>query len=50
MREAGGAYLAFDGSRRSYNQAATLIDAGMAAGPVPLLETFFARERERKPA
>ena len=50
MREAGGAYLAFDGSRRSYNQAGTLIDAGMAAGPVPLLETFLARERERKPA
>ena len=50
VREAGGAYLAFDGSRRTYNQADTLIDAGMAAGPVPLLETFFARERERKRA
>ncbi|MDH3213044.1 MAG: 3'(2'),5'-bisphosphate nucleotidase CysQ [Myxococcales bacterium] len=50
VREAGGAYLAFDGSRRAYNQAKTLIDAGMAAGPTPLLEAFFARERARKPA
>jgi myo-inositol-1(or 4)-monophosphatase len=50
VREAGGAYLAFDGSRRTYNQAETLIDAGMAAGPTPLLEAFFARERARQPA
>jgi myo-inositol-1(or 4)-monophosphatase len=47
VREAGGTYVAFDGSRRVYNQEKTLIDAGMGAGPQGLLEQFFARERER---
>ena len=42
-----GAYLAFDGSRRIYNQEKTLIEAGMAAGPQALLDEFFARERQR---
>jgi myo-inositol-1(or 4)-monophosphatase len=46
VREAGGAYLAFDGSPRVYNQADPLIGAGMAAGCRPLLERFFARQRE----
>lgn len=46
VREAGGTYLAFDGSRRRYNQAAPLIAAGMAAGRRELLEQFFARVRE----
>jgi myo-inositol-1(or 4)-monophosphatase len=45
VREAGGAYLAFDGSPRSYNQADPLIGAGMAAGRRELLERFFARVR-----
>jgi myo-inositol-1(or 4)-monophosphatase len=47
VREAGGAYLAFDGSRRRYNQADPLIGAGMAAGRRELLERFFARVREQ---
>jgi myo-inositol-1(or 4)-monophosphatase len=47
VREAGGAYTAFDGTTRIYNQEKTLIDAGMAAGPVPLLEAFFQRDRAR---
>ena len=47
VREAGGTYVAFDGSRRTYNQEKTLIEAGMAAGPVSLLETFFERDRAR---
>ncbi len=47
VREAGGAYLAFDGSRRRYNQADPLIDAGMAAGPTRLLDAFFQREQGR---
>ena len=45
VREAGGAYLAFNGSPRSYNQADPLIGAGMAAGRRELLERFFARVR-----
>jgi myo-inositol-1(or 4)-monophosphatase len=43
VREAGGAYLAFDGTRRVYNQPNPLIGAGMAAGRRALLEVFFAR-------
>ncbi|HEY8156120.1 MAG TPA: 3'(2'),5'-bisphosphate nucleotidase CysQ [Myxococcota bacterium] len=46
VREAGGAYLAFDGAPRVYNQADPLIGAGMAAGRRELLERFFARQRE----
>jgi myo-inositol-1(or 4)-monophosphatase len=48
VREAGGVYVAFDGSRRVYNQPHTLIDAGMAAGPPKLVEAFCARERARQ--
>jgi myo-inositol-1(or 4)-monophosphatase len=47
VREAGGVYVAFDGSVRRYNQEKTLIDAGMAAGPPGLVETFLERERAR---
>ena len=43
VREGGGIYAAFDGSRRRYNQADLLIDAGMAAGPPALVEAFFVR-------
>jgi myo-inositol-1(or 4)-monophosphatase len=47
VREAGGVYVAFDGSRRTYNQPKTLIEAGMAAGPVGLVDAFLGRERAR---
>ncbi len=48
--EAGGAYTDFDGVTRTYNQAKTLIDTGMAAGPRTLLDEFFERERQRAAA
>ena len=47
VSEAGGIFTAFDGSRRRYNQADTLIAAGMGAGPKALLEGFFARARQQ---
>ena len=47
VREAGGRYVDFDGKPRIYNQSDTLISAGMAAGNPALLDSFFARERER---
>jgi len=47
VREAGGLYVGFDGARRTYNQAKTLIEAGMAAGPPALIEAFLERERAR---
>jgi myo-inositol-1(or 4)-monophosphatase len=47
VREAGGVYVAFDGSGRLYNQAKTLIEVGMAAGNPGLVEAFCRRERER---
>jgi myo-inositol-1(or 4)-monophosphatase len=47
VREAGGLYLDFAGAPRVYNQERTLIEAGMAAGPKPLLDAFFERERRR---
>jgi len=47
VREAGGRYVDFDGNPRIYNQSHTLISAGMAAGNPALLDSFFARERER---
>ena len=47
VREAGGVYTDFEGARRAYNQARTLIDAGMGAGPPKLLEQFTERERAR---
>jgi myo-inositol-1(or 4)-monophosphatase len=48
VREAGGVYVAFDGSRRVYNQAKTLIEVGMAAGNPGLVEAFGQRERQRQ--
>jgi myo-inositol-1(or 4)-monophosphatase len=48
VREAGGVYVDFDGQTRTYNQARTLIDAGMAAGAPELVERFAARDRERR--
>jgi myo-inositol-1(or 4)-monophosphatase len=50
VREAGGIYCAFDGTRRRYNQADPLIAAGMVAGPLPLVDAFRAREAMRKAA
>jgi len=47
VREAGGIYVAFDRTTRRYNQAKTLIDAGMLAGPPTLVDAFLARERAR---
>ena len=47
VREAGGVYVAFDRTTRRYNQAKTLIDAGMAAGAPALVDAFLARERAR---
>jgi myo-inositol-1(or 4)-monophosphatase len=44
VREAGGIYCAFDGSRRRYNQPDPLIAAGMLAGPTALVEAFRARQ------
>jgi myo-inositol-1(or 4)-monophosphatase len=48
VREAGGVYVDFDGAPRTYNQAKTLIDCGMAAGAPELVELFSRRERERQ--
>lgn len=47
VREAGGIYIAFDGSNRLYNQADPLIEAFMAAGPPQLVRAFCERERAR---
>ena len=47
VREAGGIYVAFDGSRRTYNQEKTLIETSMAAGAPELLRAFFERDRRR---
>ena len=47
VREAGGIYVAFDGSKRVYNQEKTLIETGMAAGSEPLLAELFERDRQR---
>jgi myo-inositol-1(or 4)-monophosphatase len=47
VREAGGIYVAFDRTTRRYNQAKTLIDAGMLAGSPVLVDAFLARERAR---
>jgi myo-inositol-1(or 4)-monophosphatase len=46
VREAGGIYVDFEGATRRYNQADTLIDKGMAAGPQALLESFFERQHQ----
>lgn len=48
VREAGGVYCAFDGSRRTYNRPDPLIAAGMIAGPRPLVDAFRARAREAR--
>ena len=50
VREAGGVYVAFDDSRRTYNQADPLIETFMAAGPGPLVEAFRRRENARTEA
>ena len=47
MREAGGSYADFAGAKRHYNQADPGVPAGMAAGPLHLLEQFGTRERAR---
>jgi myo-inositol-1(or 4)-monophosphatase len=47
VREAGGVYTAFDGSRRAYNQADPLIETFMAAGRPALVQAFCERERRR---
>lgn len=46
VREAGGVYCAFDGSRRRYNQPDPLIATAMVAGPVALANAFCARSRQ----
>ena len=43
VREAGGSYLDFERATRRYNQEKTLINAGMMAGPDPLIDAFLAR-------
>lgn len=48
VREAGGIYVGFDGTPRTYNQAKTLIEAGMAAGPPGLVRAFLERDRARQ--
>jgi myo-inositol-1(or 4)-monophosphatase len=47
VSEAGGIYVAFDGSRRKYNQAEPLIETFMAAGPPALVKAFCEREQAR---
>jgi myo-inositol-1(or 4)-monophosphatase len=47
VSEAGGLYVAFDGSRRVYNQADPLIETFMAAGPPELVKAFCERELAR---
>ena len=48
VREAGGVYVDFEGAPRRYNQAKTLIEAGMSAGPQALLEQFYERQRSTR--
>ena len=50
VTEAGGLYVAFDGSRRVYNQADPLIETFMAAGPPALVKAFCEREQARSRA
>ena len=47
VSEAGGVYVAFDGSRRVYNQPDPLIETFMAAGPPALVKAFCEREQAR---
>jgi myo-inositol-1(or 4)-monophosphatase len=47
VREAGGVYVGFDRTTRRYNQAKTLIEAGMCAGSTLLVDAFLAREKAR---
>jgi len=47
VREAGGVYVAFDGSERLYNQSDPLIKTFMAAGPKTLVDAFCTRENAR---
>ena len=43
VREAGGVYVDIDGERRIYNQAKTLISAGMSAGAPELIDALCKR-------
>jgi myo-inositol-1(or 4)-monophosphatase len=47
LSEAGGVYVAFDGTRRTYNQPDPLIETFMAAGPPALVKAFCTRENAR---
>ncbi len=47
VREAGGVYLDSASRPRRYGQPDTRVPAGMAAGPRVLVESFFARDRQR---
>lgn len=47
VREAGGVYVSFAGTKRRYNQANPLIEDFMAAGPEALVRGFCERERGR---
>jgi myo-inositol-1(or 4)-monophosphatase len=47
VSEAGGLYVDFEGRRRVYNQADTLIETFMAAGPPALVKAFCEREQAR---
>jgi len=47
VREAGGVYVAFDGTQRLYNQSDPLIETFMAAGPPALITAFRTRENAR---
>lgn len=48
VREAGGVYCAFDGTRRRYDQPDPRIAAGTVAGPRALVDAFLAREGETR--
>ncbi len=47
VREAGGVYTAFDGSRRVYNQKDPLIETFMVAASPTLAKSFCERENAR---
>jgi myo-inositol-1(or 4)-monophosphatase len=47
LREAGGVYVAFDGTPRTYNQPDPLIGTFMAGGPPALVKAFCSRENVR---
>lgn len=47
VREAGGVYVSFAGTKRTYNQPSPLIEDFMTAGPEALVMGFCERERGR---